>query len=158
MFALHILLVSGFRQLTINRPYLPGYAFRLEGPPSAALLEELETDRAARGRGRSIDRSEKIRKIRYLPFHCPPQSVRLTADVSEINKIAVDVNVAHGSYRVALLAVVREFSAGSMEENSVEYAGDDLVYLPTFHGQFERDSPCVHDAVSGPTLPPTLST
>lgn len=151
VFAVHVLLVPGFREFAVHGPHFPRHAFRLERPAGAALLEELEANRPSGRRGGSVHGAQKIREIGYLSFDYPPESVGLATHIREVDKIAVDVYVADGSYGVALLAVVGEFPARAMEENRVEDAGYDLVHLSPLHRQFKRDGPCVHIAVSGQT-------
>lgn len=144
VFAVHIVVVPGLRELTVHGPHFPRDALGLEGPAGAALLEELEADGAAGGRRRAVHTSQQSWELRYLALHIPPEELRLAADVCEVYEVAVDVHVADGADGVALLVVVSEFPAGAVEEDGVEDAGDDLVHLAALHRQLEGDAARVH--------------
>lgn len=155
----HVVVGAGLGQLAVDGPHLPRHALGLEGPASAAALEELQADGAA-SRAR-IGPAQQRREVGDLAPHAAPERLGLAAHVREVDEVAVHVDVADGADGVALLVVVGELAAGAVEQYRVEDASDHLVHLPALHRQFERDSACVHVAgVSVPTqqCEPLLST
>lgn len=143
-----VLVLALLGELTAHRPHLPGHAFGAEGPSRPSLLEELEAYGTFGRRRRAIGSPEQFRELRYLDVDVAAELLRLAAHVGEVDEVAVDVQVADGAYRVALLVVVGELAAGAVEEDRVEYAGDYLVHLAALHRHLEGDGARVHGAAS----------
>lgn len=152
MFAVHIVFVSGLGEFTIHCPYFPGHALRLKGPTRTALLEELQAYRAFGRRGSRLGTAKQLGEVWYFAFNIPPERFGLAAHVCEIDEVAVNIDIAHGTDRVALFAIVCEFAAGPMEKDRVEYACHHLVHLSSFHGQLEGDAARVHGAGAEPSV------
>lgn len=72
VFAVHIVLVSGLGELTVNGPYFPRHALRLKRPTRTALLKELQTYRAFRRRRRGLRTAKQLGEIWYFTFNVPP--------------------------------------------------------------------------------------
>lgn len=143
-----VLVLALLGELAAHRPHLPRHALGAEGPSRPSLLEELETYRTFGRRRRAISSPEQFRELRYLDVDVATELLRLAAHVREVDEVTVDVQVANGAYRVALLVVVGELAARAVEEDRVEYTGDYLVHLAALHRHLERDGARVHGAAS----------
>lgn len=133
---LALVLCRELDELQSHRPDLPGYALGLErkGPVALLFLKELERDLA---RARTVGRPERLREAGNVSLEGLVQVLRRTADVGEVDEVAVDVLVAHCAHRIAALLFVLKLAQATVEQNTVKYARHRLVHLSTLHAQLE---------------------
>lgn len=136
-------------QFQAHGPHLPGDAVGLEQPPAPLpLLEELQTDLALAG---ALVAPQLFAEAADLPLQRALEQGGRTADVSQVDKIAIYVRVTDRTDRVAALGRVEELAVGAVEQHRVEYAGDGLVSLSALHFQIEHLGSGVHSFVDQQT-------
>lgn len=125
-----LVFVAEAQLIETHRPHLPRCALRLERPATAFALEELETDLTGSG---AVVGAELFAETADLTANDSLETGRRTADVREVDVVAVDVHVADCADRVFRFAGVGELADATMEHYGVEDTGDHFVDLTALH-------------------------